>query len=207
MSTLPVSGATELVLAQTVPETSVNEIARHLDAGHCRVRIEDRDLSAPPGTCDDGHSFQISGSGTGAWAGFDSTYIAIAVGTNAANGWLFQRVNREGFLLYIKDENIEVMWNGAAWVTSASTYAAVTEWVPNFTSDGEMYIACAEAMTIDQGNAAIGSATITFEKSTTAAPGTFSSTTLPASVQAGAWLKVIAASVSGFVATHLVRTA
>lgn len=207
MSTLPVTGATELVVAQTVPETSVNEIARHLDAGHCRLRIEDRDLTAPPGSCDDGHVFQLGGAGSGAWAGHDDSEVAIAVGTNAANGWLFQRVDREGFLLYVKDENIEVMWNGSAWVTSSTGYAVVTEWVPNFTSDGEMYIACAEAMTIDQGNADIGSGTITFEKSTTAAPGTFSSTTLPASVQAGAWLKVIATSVSGFVATHLVRTA
>jgi hypothetical protein len=206
MSTLPFTGATELVGNQALPEQSVNEIARHLDVGHNRVRIEDRDLSAPPGTCGDGASYLIDGAGSGAWAGHTDE-LAISVGTDASNGWLFQDVGREGFKLYIKDENIEVMWNGSAWVTTGSAFAVPHEWVPNFTSDGEMYIACAEAMTIDQGNADIGSGTITFEKSTTAAPGTFSSTALPASVQAGAWLKVIATSVSGFVATHLVRTA
>lgn len=81
------------------------------------------------------------------------------------------------------------------------------EWAPNFTSDGDLYIPAVVAMTIDQGNAAIGTGTITFEKSTAAAPGTFSSTTLPATLEAGAWLHVNAASVTGFVATHLKRTA
>jgi hypothetical protein len=206
MSTLPITGATELASNQALPEQSVNEAFRHFDTGHSRVRIEDRNLSAPPGTCDDGNAFIVSGTGTGAWSGHDDE-LAIAVGTNASNGWLFEVIEREGFQAYVKDENIEIQWNGSAWVTSSSAFAVPQEWVPNFTSDGEMYIACAEAMTIDQGNADIGSGTITFEKSTTAAPGTFSSTTLPASVQAGAWLKVIATSVSGFVATHLVRTA
>jgi hypothetical protein len=35
----------------------------------------------------------------------------------------------------------------------------------------------------------------------------FSSTSLPASLQAGAWLKVIAAGVSSYAATNLKRTA
>jgi hypothetical protein len=62
-------------------------------------------------------------------------------------------------------------------------------------------------MTISQGNAAIGTGTLAYEKSTTADPGTFSGTTLPVTLQAGAWLKVSATSVTGFVATHLKRTA
>jgi hypothetical protein len=81
------------------------------------------------------------------------------------------------------------------------------EWTPNFSTDGDLYIPAVEAMTIDQGSAEIGTGTITFEKSTAAAPGTFASTTLPAALEAGAWLHVNAASVTGFVAIHLVRTA
>lgn len=84
---------------------------------------------------------------------------------------------------------------------------ATAEWAPNFTAAGDVYIPAPVAMTIDQGNAAIGTGTLTFAKSTTAAPGTFTTTTLPATLQAGAWLKVSAASVTGFVATHLKRTA
>lgn len=80
-------------------------------------------------------------------------------------------------------------------------------WAPNFTGDGDVYIPAEVAMTIDAGNAAIGTGTLAYEKSTTAAPGTFTSTSLPATLQAGAWLKVNASGVTGFVAAHLVRTA
>jgi hypothetical protein len=62
-------------------------------------------------------------------------------------------------------------------------------------------------MTISQGNAQIGTGTLAYAKSTSGAPDTFSATTLPATLQAGAWLKVTASAVTGFVATHLVRTA
>ena len=80
-------------------------------------------------------------------------------------------------------------------------------WTINFTADGDAYIAADVAMTIDAGVAAIGTGTLAYEKSTTAAPDTFSSTTLPATLQAGAWLKVTVSGLSGFVALELTRTA
>lgn len=114
MTTLPKSGATELALSQAVPETAVNEIARHLDAGHSRAIIEDRDLTAPPGTCADGACYLVASSPTGAWSG-QTGKLAIAVGTNAANGWLFQAVAVEGFQIYIRDENATIQHDGSAW--------------------------------------------------------------------------------------------
>lgn len=81
------------------------------------------------------------------------------------------------------------------------------QWTITFTSAGDAYIPADIAMTIDQANAKIGTGTLAYEKSTTAAPGTFSSTTLPATLQAGAWLKITASAITGFVATHLKRTA
>lgn len=90
---------------------------------------------------------------------------------------------------------------------TARALAVRDEWTPNFNDDGDVYIPARVAMTVGQGNAKIGTGTLTFAKSTNAAPSTFSSTTLPATLEAGAWLKVTAASVSGFVATHLKRTA
>jgi hypothetical protein len=80
-------------------------------------------------------------------------------------------------------------------------------WTINFTADGDAYIAADVAMTIDAGVAAIGTGTLSYEKSTTATPGTFTSTTLPATLQAGAWLKVSVASLAGFKAVELKRTA
>lgn len=115
MSTLPQTGATELVASQATPETSVNEMARYLDANVSRSIIEDRDLATPPGSCADGARYLVAGSPTGAWSG-KAGQLAIAVGANAANGWLFQVVAVEGFKLYIRDENAEIQHNGSAWI-------------------------------------------------------------------------------------------
>lgn len=81
------------------------------------------------------------------------------------------------------------------------------KWALNFTDDGDAYIPAYEAMTVDIGVAAIGTGTLAYEKSTTADPDTFSSTTLPATLEAGAWLKVSVSSITGFVAVELKRTA
>ena len=106
---------------------------------------------------------------------------------------------------------IEEIATGSAGVLSLSaltlSVTSAKEWVVNFTAAGDAYIPALVAMTIDAGNAAIGTGTIAYQKSTSAAPGTFSSTTLPATLQAGAWLKVSASSITGFVAVHLQRTA
>jgi hypothetical protein len=116
MSTLPQTGATELTVGQATPETAVNEMGYHLDAGHTRSIIEDRDLTAPPGSNADGARYLVKATATGAWAGKDGK-LAISVGTNASNGWLFQTVAVEGFRLRIRDEDIEIEYNGSAWVT------------------------------------------------------------------------------------------
>lgn len=76
----------------------------------------------------------------------------------------------------------------------------------NFSAAGTAYFYADEAMTLTQ-QATVGTGTIAYEKSTTDAPSTFSSTTSPTSLQAGAWLKVTASSVTGGVAVHLKRTA
>lgn len=115
--------------------------------------------------------------------GDELTFDLDAVGTDAAGAKAYLIIERDG---------------GAT---------ALQEWAPNFTAAGDLYIPVPDAMTVDQGNAAIGTGTITFAKSTAAAPSTFSAATLPVTLEAGAWLKVTAASVTGFVATHLVRTA
>ena len=76
----------------------------------------------------------------------------------------------------------------------------------NFSADGEARFYAYEAMTLTQ-QATSGTGTIAYEKSTSAAPSTFSSTTSPISLEAGAWLKVSASSVTDLVAVALKRTA
>lgn len=124
MSTLPNSGATELVAAQASAELAVNAMGRRLDSGFTRAIIEDRDLSSPPGTCADGACYLVAGTGTGAWSGYDGKMMA-AVGTNAANGWLPHTVAKEGFQLYVKDENLTIEHNGTSWQTMAGSVGGV----------------------------------------------------------------------------------
>lgn len=80
----------------------------------------------------------------------------------------------------------------------------------NFTSDATAYFYADEAMTVTQ-QATVGTGTPAYEKSTSAAPSTFSSTSSPISLQAGAWLKVSASGTDDDAAApfavHLKRTA
>jgi hypothetical protein len=110
------------------------------------------------------------------------------------------------------------LWNGSLEVPTKNAVRdkieslsvglmAPQEWAPNFTAAGDVYIPAVVAMTISQGNATIGTGTLAYTKSTAAAPSTFGAATLPVTLEAGAWLKVSASAVTGFVATHLKRTA
>jgi hypothetical protein len=195
--TTPRIGAPELTEGQAAPETTVNEQIRYVEQGASLPRFEDRDLSAAPGSPADGQCYLVAGTPSGGddWFG-QGGKLAFYMST----AWRFI-TPREGWLAYVKDEDVYITYDGTNWHTFA-----LKEWSLNWTSDGDVYIAAHEAMTIAQGTAAIGGATITFEKSTTASPEVFASTTLPATLQAGAWLKVSAAGVSGYAATQLKRT-
>ncbi|MEN3973121.1 hypothetical protein WJS89_10615 [Sphingomicrobium sp. XHP0235] len=83
---------------------------------------------------------------------------------------------------------------------------AASTWDFNFTDDADAYIRAPVAMTVTQ-QATTGTGTIAYEKSTSAAPDTFASTTSPITLQAGAKLKVSASAITGSVAVHLERTA
>lgn len=76
----------------------------------------------------------------------------------------------------------------------------------NFTAAGEARFYADEAMTLTQ-QATSGTGSIAYEKSTAAAPSTFASTSSPITLEAGAWLKATASSVTTIYAVHLKRTA
>lgn len=124
--TLPTTGAPELALSQAIPETTVNEMGRRLDANIWGAVIEDRDLTAPPGSSSDGGSYLVAASPTGAWTG-KAGQMATSVGVNAASGWYFTVVAKEGLHLYVKDENIALLYNGAAWVEDSDALSGLTD--------------------------------------------------------------------------------
>ena len=204
MAATPIYGVNDWAAAQASPWTYHNEALR-LHEAIMRGSVADRDLTAPPATCAAGAAYLVKATATGAWTG-KGGLMAVAVGTNAASGWLFANVATEGFLLYVEDESALLQYVSGAWTEFGGT-STTQEWAPNFTAAADMYIPATVAMTIGQGNAKIGTGTLAYAKSTNAAPSTFASTTLPATLEAGAWLKVTASAVTGFVATHLVRTA
>lgn len=101
--TTPKVSAPELSTSQASKEATANEAFRRLEAGAGFYLIIDKDLTTPPGSCADGAQYIVGGGG-GAWAGHIGD-VAIAVGTNASNGWYF-RDPEEGVFAWVQDENL-----------------------------------------------------------------------------------------------------
>ncbi len=121
----PTVGAPEWAAAQETPWITANKARRIFDAFTYRSAVSDRDLLAPPGTCDDGERFLIDGVGSGDWLDHDGE-MAIAAGANASNGWIFAVVARDGVTLWVEDEAILIEWILGAWTPSPDriTYLA-----------------------------------------------------------------------------------
>jgi hypothetical protein len=152
----------------------------------------------------EGHS--VEGLGTAAEA--DASDFAAATHTHAIADVTGLQTALDGKLA--SAANLSDLASAATARTNLGLGTSATmaaEWTPNFTAAGDAYIPVVVAMTIAQGNAKIGTGTLAYAKSTAAAPSTFTATTLPVTLEAGAWLKVTASAVTGFVATHLKRTA
>jgi hypothetical protein len=111
-------GAPEHVQGQALQETTANEAYRHTEAGACHFPVVDKDLTAPPGTCDDGANYIIASVATGDWASKE-TQIATAVGANAASGWSYH-TPIEGFTAYLQDENERYLFGGASWAVDTT---------------------------------------------------------------------------------------
>ena len=80
MAVSPKLGFTLMENNQAGAEILFNRATRRIEALACLV-IQDQDLSAPPGGESEGECWEVSGTGTGAWAGHDGE---IAVYENGA---------------------------------------------------------------------------------------------------------------------------
>ncbi|MBS7669324.1 DUF2793 domain-containing protein [Croceicoccus gelatinilyticus] len=123
--TTPIYGAVEWSAAQASPWVPHNAALRLYEAA-IRGSVLDRDLTAPPGSCDDGASYLVAASATGLWAGHDGK-LAVAVGADAASGWLFATIATEGQILWVEDEGVRIQYVSAAWATLAlsATWGAI----------------------------------------------------------------------------------
>lgn len=109
--TTPKMGAAELAPAQAIPEATLNDIVLLLEQGIGHFTIVDRDLATPPGSPASGAAYIVAPSPTGAWTGHAGDIVFWQVGS----GWRFIEI-LEGWTFWIADENVHLLWDGAALV-------------------------------------------------------------------------------------------
>ncbi|MDP1907772.1 MAG: DUF2793 domain-containing protein, partial [Hyphomicrobium sp.] len=97
-----------IMAAQSQKHVTHNEAIRALDA-ILQLAVLDRDLTAPPGSPADGARYIVGASPTGAWSGHTSNVAAYQDGA-----WMFY-APVEGWIAWIGDEDVAVVWDGSAW--------------------------------------------------------------------------------------------
>ena len=86
-----------------------NPAMRWVLAGLQNFRVIDRDLTTPPGSESNGDLYLVLATGTGDWAGEDGNF---ALYYDAA--WDFL-TPAEGDKMWVKDENVHLIYNGSTW--------------------------------------------------------------------------------------------
>ena len=107
-----------LEAAQAQKHVTHNEALRVLDAV-VMLAVLDRDLSAPSGSPADGDRYLVASGGTGAWSGRDGEIAAWQDGA-----WGFHAA-REGWRLWVADEGVLLVFDGASWTGAATQNAAL----------------------------------------------------------------------------------
>lgn len=97
-----------MLAAQAQKHVTHNEALRLLDA-MVQLSVLDRDLTAPSTSPADGDRHIVASGATGLWAGWDLN-VALRV-----DGVWMRLVPRPGWLAWIADEQVFVVWNGSVW--------------------------------------------------------------------------------------------
>ena len=100
-----------ILAAQAQKHVTHNEALRLLD-GLVQLSVLDRDLTAPPGSPNDGDRYIVASGGTGDWAGWD---LNVALFTDGA--WL-RLPPRTGWRAWVEDEGLLLVYDGTGWVGS-----------------------------------------------------------------------------------------
>lgn len=126
MTVTPQTEVTQWAANQASPWLVHNESNRVWDAFATKTTIEDRDLTAPPVNCDDGARYLVKATATGLWAGHDGE-LAIAFGTDAANGWTFCTIAKTGNQIYVRDEALLIEYFSGNWNVAPDRITALDE--------------------------------------------------------------------------------
>ena len=108
MDDTPNLGLPYIMAAQSQKHVTHNEAIRALDA-MVQLAVLDRDLSAPPASPAEGARYIVGGSPTGAWSGHAGKIAAYQDGA-----WMLY-TPVEGWIAWIGDEDVAVVWDGTAW--------------------------------------------------------------------------------------------
>ncbi len=98
-----------LMAAEAQKHVTHNEALRTLDA-LVQLSVIDRDLTGPPGTPAEGDRYIPAATATGAWAGKEDNIAAYLDGA-----WMFY-TPKAGWIAWLVDEAIPVIWDGGSWV-------------------------------------------------------------------------------------------
>lgn len=94
--------------AQAQKHVTVNESLRTLDA-LVLLAVEDKDLTAPPGSPTGGARYIPAATATGAWSGKEKQIAHYVDGA-----WQFHPP-RKGFIACVRDEDLLYVYNGGTW--------------------------------------------------------------------------------------------
>lgn len=116
--TTPRLSLPEIVSNQAQKEVTHNQALQRLDA-FVQSAIEDRDLTAPPGSPAEGSLYIVAAGATGAWDGHDGDIAQYYGGS-----WYFYPP-WAGLTLWVSDEGLSAIYDGVVWeaLESAGTAA------------------------------------------------------------------------------------
>ena len=97
-----------ILAAQAQKHVTHNEALRLLDAV-VQLSVLDRDLTAPPASPADGDRYIVASGAIGLWVGWDLNV------TTWLDGVWMRLVPRPGWLVWIADEGVCVVWTGTLW--------------------------------------------------------------------------------------------
>jgi hypothetical protein len=104
--------------AQAQKHVTHNEALLGLDA-IVMLSVLDRDLASPPGSPSEGERYLIASPASGSWSGRDAKIAAWQDGA-----WSYY-TPREGWFIWVADEDLFLVFNGASWTGGATQNAAL----------------------------------------------------------------------------------
>jgi Protein of unknown function (DUF2793) len=97
-----------LLASQAQKHVTLNESLRILDAV-VQISVAGRNATEPPSEPEDGERHIVGGEATGEWAGRDAMLATWVDGA-----WMYQ-APAEGWIAWIRDEDVALVFDGATW--------------------------------------------------------------------------------------------